>query len=150
MDDYISPTDPARVTEAEAIIERVAALKPDHEYETNGLTWAVAAFAVGLTGMVREAEAERDRLREDLARERWVRLAGDTERDRLRAVCDAVGAESIADIVAERDRLRAVLHDVLFWQRQMADLACAVDVLHVADLYRIVTAALDDPKATDG
>lgn len=94
MDEYISPTDPARVAEAEAIIDRVAALKPDHEYETNGLTWAVAAFAVGLTDMVKEAETERDRLRAD--------------RDDWRNVADDFSAE-LADTKAERDRLRAVV-----------------------------------------
>jgi hypothetical protein len=99
MDEYVAPTDPARATEAEAIIERVAALKPDHEYETNGLTWAVAAFAVGLTDIVKETEAERDRLRERVESER---------RHRLRAVDEEVRA------LAERDRLRAVVAEVVF------------------------------------
>jgi hypothetical protein len=53
-------------------------------------------------------------------------------------------------VEAERDRLRAVVEAVLIWQRQMADLACAVDVLHVADLYRIVTAELDGRAVRGG
>jgi hypothetical protein len=51
---------------------------------------------------------------------------------------------AVADLETERERLRAVVDATLVWQRQMTDLACAVDVLHVADLYRIVTAQLDE------
>lgn len=64
---------------------------------------------------------------------------------------ESINAAEVAAIVAELARLRAVVDAVLIWQRQMADLACAVDVLHVADLYRIVTAELDvSAEATDG
>jgi hypothetical protein len=52
-------------------------------------------------------------------------------------------AVALEEAEAERDRLRAVVDATLVWLRQMTDLACAVDVLHVADLYQTVTAGLD-------
>jgi hypothetical protein len=93
------PIDPARVAEAEAIIDRVAALRPVHDYETNGLTWAVAAFAVGLSDVIEETRADRDRLREEVTI--WANQAEEWQQ---RAV--AFG-ETLIELRAERDRLRA-------------------------------------------
>jgi hypothetical protein len=57
------PTDQEMTAAAEAIIDRVAALRPDHDYETNGLVWAVAGYAVGLQSIIDEERDELDRLR---------------------------------------------------------------------------------------
>jgi hypothetical protein len=45
----------------------------------------------------------------EFARENQRAVDLKIERDRLRTVCDAVGAESIVDIVTERDRLRLIV-----------------------------------------
>jgi hypothetical protein len=100
-------------------------------------------------------EAERDRLLDIANPDRGGHVSDDyvdtlaPERDRLREdrddwrnIADDAIAE-LADTRAERDRLRTVVFDTLAWLRQMTGLACAVDVLHVADLYRTVTDQLD-------
>jgi hypothetical protein len=57
---------------------------------------------------------------------------------------DAGRAEcAVCCLEAERDRLRAVVDAVLVWLREMTDTACDVDVLRVADLYRTVAGQLD-------
>lgn len=54
-------------------------------------------------------------------------------------------------VEVERDRLRAALQDALDMLRPLAGLVCDVDVLLVADLYRIITAALDErAEVTNG
>jgi len=95
------PTDQEMTAAAEAIIDRVAALRPDHDYETNGLVWAVAGYAAGLQSIIDEERPERDRLRDDLAVERQNAKVLQGYFDQ--AIEKAITAE------AERDRLRAVV-----------------------------------------
>ncbi len=123
-------TDQGLTAAAEVIIDRVAALRPDHDYETNGLVWAVASYAVGLQSIIDEVRAERDRLRaeldtanaelEDAHRfERDARQVED-ERDRLRVeLADTMATgQSMEgqcnDLAAERDRFDAALRLVYF------------------------------------
>jgi hypothetical protein len=56
-----------------------------------------------------------------------------------------MNAAEVAAIIAERDRLRAVVDATLEVVRPMADSACDADVLRIADLYRILAGpALDE------
>jgi hypothetical protein len=98
----------------------------DEGYEEDG--GATIESLAGLYRCVRELLAERDHLEADLHRERVVKRINDvallnavSERDRLRAVVDAVRAwgdyrepeeildAAVGELLAERDRLRAVV-----------------------------------------
>jgi hypothetical protein len=49
---------------------------------------------------------------------------------------------AVGELLAERDRLRAVVEAALEVVRSMADSACDADVLRIADLYRILAGHL--------
>jgi hypothetical protein len=90
--------------------------------------------------------AERDRLREQV---HYLMARGADRVDMMNADygCPDCGVHhACGEVVAERDRLRAVVDAALEVVRPMADSACDADVLRIADLYRILAGpALGSP-----
>jgi hypothetical protein len=139
-------TDQELTAAAEVIIERVAVLRPQHDYETNGLVWAVASYAVGLQDTIDEIRAERDQLRAAIVTDRTYNLAAmktlETERNRLRERLEAERLHRIRAVDQEvyaldqMSRLRTVLENAIRHIEQ--EQFCGRGSEQLSDLYRIL------------